>query len=229
MKQYSGLLRRVLGNEKITVNTNKELDLIGVDLISHPNNVADITVENIYKKMNFIDIKTSFNDGINLDARALIKPNYKANNLFVCQFMNNLSDMSHRQLANKVIDWNYLSPRGEHSSTAHILDKEKLYNAIYENITKESLEEGYNFFQQLRTSGYRDEQLLQQLFKYDEDTQFYTDINGILRADIVLGDGITLCATPKQITIRLDKNFISKYFPNSELTYANIKENKLIY
>lgn len=238
IKNYNGLLKKLL-NQNIVVNNNKELDLIGIDLISYDGDLSDLSVENIYDKCNFIDIKTSFNDGINLDAQSLLNPNYKANNLFVCQFMNSdeLGGLSRRALANKLIDKNTYEPRDgyEGSSSANIISRKKLYQAIYEAIPHENLEEGYDVLNSLVKSGYRGQELLTRLFNQEEDINIYKDVNGLLRAELPLDQGVTICATCEEfsnnvkMSIRLDKNFITSHFSNSELTYSNIKNSQLVF
>lgn len=244
LNENKNLLKLILPNLK--ENKNKGLDKIGIDLISFDGDLSDLSIDNIYEKMNFIDVKTSFNDGVNINVMNLIdsglamdgllNPNYKANNLFMFQMFDGLQGKTKRQIAKQLINTD-LTPKTGVPSETYVIPKDTLYNAIYEYIGHDELLEGYNSLKEKIKKGANLEQITYELFSQEEGMHLYKDTVGILRGDMELGDGISLhvdCDTRNRakplfkVFVRLERNMIKSALANYKLTYANIKTNKII-
>lgn len=241
LENNKNLLKKILPNLK--VNTNSELDKIGIDLMSFEGDIDDIKIDNIHEKMNFIDVKTSFKDGFNIgiiqmsDGKlvmdGLLNPNYKANNLFILQMFDGLQTSSKTFIAKKLLTSD-LKPKMQIPSEAFLVDKNDLYNLIYEHLPRESMLDGFNAISDALTQKKSWEEIYQNVFGQDE-MKVYTDFSGFLRADLEIAEGISLHATcnPKEngsfkMFVRLDRKLINKKMQNSKITYANIKNNKII-
>ena len=249
MARYGNLLKYAL-KQNVILNHNDGLDKIGVDLICHDGNLEDISIDNIYEKMNFIDIKTTFRGRIKLMAiqltqnglveDGLANPKKKVNNMFAFQFFDGLDNLSDRAIAKKMVFQDMyskaLKPNSKIASTAYLLSKEKLYNAIYQYMPQENIKEAYDLVQKGVEKEKDVEQMFRVLCSSDSNIQISNNVPGIHNGVLNLGDGIALLIKSDvrdrnkpvfEVSIQLTKAFLKRHFANSELSYANIKNNKL--
>lgn len=250
MSRYGNLLKYA-SKQNIKINHNDELDKIGIDLMCFDGDIKDLTVENIYEKINFVDIKTTYKNRIKLMAVQLVgtglikdglaNPKRKVNNLFAFQFFDGLQNLNSKAIAKKMIFQdmysNELKPNPLIKSSAYIIHKEDIYNLIYEHLPIENIEEAYNLVNDGLKRGRSQEEMFDKLCSYDSDMKISNPEPGYKLGVMDFDEGLSLLIKSDirnakkpifEMSVQLSQNFIKEHFPDSELNYANIKNNKLI-
>ena len=178
LMRKSDSIKKALSKENLIINNNDELDKMGIDLLSYNGNPDDMfEIEpdgfiNIYKNVDYIDVKTSYADKISLpfinvepDQNGIFKMRKglliadrtefelgktKVSNYYLFHFLEQSIDMDNRTRARQIKELGsdafidkYIYPN---SQELYLINKDALFDYIYQTYSEKSLNALYSVF-----------------------------------------------------------------------------------
>ena len=222
--------------KNIRENHNAGLDTIGVDFIAYDDNVGFMKNENLFNKLDLIDVKTSYDGTVKLNIFQLVdaegnllqdvlaNPNLKGNNQYVFSFIDigGAPDDMRQFAAARIVDM-FSGRSKNYPMEAYKVHKGDLLEVIHANLDLQGiLDKAEEFDKDLSELSYYD-------FAEKHFSKFeFKDLGGArFEYSLPIGEtGLTLCAamTPEsdrygfRMYLSVDKSFVDKYFANNKLT-----------